>query len=473
MLKKNISLFLAILMVFASSTALAKVELEEGKKLTIADAVYIGLENSVILDQVENQIKISQLSQDKANHVSRKLKRGDRDLRDGSKELNQAESAYEAGFVPQDITLPNGTVIKQGTNIDSLPTELQGGIKEGIESSLGTARDQLDRGNLSMLNGLQDAGANISTKLDIASLEALGLDGTRDVLTVMADINLEVTQASFDIYKNNIALLIQKNYYDVLQAKRLIEVREKAMERGKKQYEFAKLGYEEGLKSKDDMLMANTYYNSTKILYEKAVGEYDKALLELRKNMNVGYDVQLDLEDVLVEEIEDVDLEEGLLEGMKKRIEIKKSLGEVVVYNTNLDEVKTLYSPNTFQYKETELQRDKAVIGYEQAKIEVESSVRQSYGDVMNVAKMLEATKGMKEEAEENLEIARLKYEEGFGISNSLLTSLNLEDSSGTILEVLAAEEKLAEVEENIIKIIYNYNLARMKYYNDIGRTIY
>ena len=86
---------------------------------------------------------------------------------------------------------------------------------------------------------------------------------------------------------------------------------------------------------------------------------------------------------------------------------------------------------------------------------------------------MLEETKEMIEEAKDNVEIATAKYQEGFGVENSLLKSLNLGDSSGTIIEVLAAEEKLAEIEENVVKIIYNYNLARMQYLNNIGDFIY
>jgi hypothetical protein len=38
---------------------------------------------------------------------------------------------------------------------------------------------------------------------------------------------------------------------------------------------------------------------------------------------------------------------------------------------------------------------------------------------------------------------------------------------------VLAAEENLAAIEEKVVQIIYGYNLAKMKYFNDIGYFIY
>ncbi|WP_312906398.1 TolC family protein [Tissierella praeacuta] len=442
-------------------------------KLTMEEAVLMGIENSLALDQVEAEIKLADITKRSAHYSTRKLRRGDKNLRDAQKEINQAERLLNQGIVPGDISLGDGKTIKAGTKIDSLPAEVQNSIKSGIKKSIDDSRDRLSDGSLKIINALQEAGGTISTALDFASLDALNVDSTSDVLNTMADISFEVTQASFDIYKNSIALLIQKNYYDVLQAKQMVEAKKKAMERGKKQYEFATASYNEGLKPKDDMLVASTYYKSTKIQYEKAKGDLENALVELKKNLNVGFDKELVLTDVLVEKPEKFNLEDGLINGMKQRLEIKKTLGEVVVYNTNFDETKKKYPSNTFQYQEAEALKEKSLINFNQAKLEVESSIRQSYNSVNTVASMLESTKEMIKEAEGNLEIAILKYKEGFGVQTNLLKNLNLEDSAGTIIEVLAAEEKLAEIEENVVKITYAYNLARMQYLNNTGNFIY
>ncbi|WP_353095805.1 TolC family protein [Tissierella praeacuta] len=442
-------------------------------KLTMEEAVLMGIDNSLALDQVESEIKLADITKRSAHYSTRKLRRGDKSLRDAQKEINQAERLLNQGVVPGDVSLGNGQTIKAGTKIDSLPTEIQDSIKNGIKKSIDDSRDRLSDGSLKIINALQEAGGTISSTLDFASLDALNVDSTSDVLNTMADIGFEVTQASFDIYKNSIALLIQKNYYDVLQAKQMVEAKEKAMERGRIQYEFATASYNEGLKAKDDMLVASTYYKSTKIQYEKAKGDLENAIVELKKNLNIDFDKELVLTDVLVEKTEDFDLEKGLINGMKQRLEIKKALGEVVVYSTNFDETKKKYPSNTFQYQESEALKEKSVINFNQAKLEVESSIRQSYNSVNTVASMLSSTKEMIKEAEGNLEIATLKYKEGFGVQTSLLKNLNLEDSAGTIIEVLAAEEKLAEIEENVVKITYAYNLARMQYLNNTGNFIY
>lgn len=437
--------------------------------LNIEEAVKLGIENSVILDQVEVEIKLADVAKQRASYSNRKLNRGERDLKDARQEIGAAESLFNQGVIPGDISLGDGTVISAGTKLDSLPSEIQGSIKKEIQNSLDMSKKQIDSGGLKILNALQEAGGTISSALDFASLGALTLDSTTDVLETMTDISLEVTQASFDIYKNNIALLIQKNYYDVLQAKQMLEVRQKAMERGKTQYDFSNASYREGLKAKDDMLMASTYYKSTQVQYERAKGDLENAIIELKKNLNVGFDKEVVLTEALLEEIEKFNLDQGLVSGMKERMEIKKTVGEVVVYNTNFNEVKKQYTPNTFQYKEAEILKEKAAVAYNQAKLEVESSIRRSYNDVNTVAAMLDSTREMVEESRNNLDIAILKYKEGFGVETSLLKNLNLEDSAGTIVEVLAAEEKLAEVEESVVAVTYAYNLARMQYLNNIG----
>ncbi|NMB26896.1 MAG: TolC family protein [Tissierellia bacterium] len=472
---KKILIPIFILTLIFTSYTQAFASGEEVVNLTIEDAVTTGIENSILLDQVEKEIELSNVAKRRASYSARKLRRGKDDLKKARKEINQAEGLLQQDITPGDITLPDGTTIPAGTNIGGigLPSEVQDEIRKGIRESIDESKERLSGGSLKIINALQEAGGTISSALDFASLDALTVDSTSDVMKTMTEIGFEVTQASFDIYKNSIALLIQKNYYDVLQAKQMLEVREKAMKRGETQYEFAKASYEEGLKPKDDMLVASNYYKATKIQYEKAKGDLENSIIELKKNLNIGFDKEIVLTDVLVEEVEDFDLNEGLVNGMKERLEIKKTLGEVVVYNLNFDETKKKYPSNTFQYQEAEILKNKSALNFEQAKLEVENSIRQSYNNVNTVASMLESTKEMVDEAKENLEIAILKYKEGFGVETSLLKNLNLEDSAGTIVEVLAAEEKLAEIEESVVQVTYAYNLARMQYLNNTGNFLY
>ncbi|MDK2835625.1 MAG: hypothetical protein PWP21_402, partial [Thermosediminibacterales bacterium] len=371
--------------------------------------------------------------------------------------------------------LPDGTVIPEGTNINELPldSETKEQIINEIKQNIADQKENLLNGELTLIDSLQEAGSTLSDKLNFESLDSLSLDSTADLMEAMADISYEVTSASYGIYKNKIALLIQNSYYNVIKAEKLLEAKKKAMERAKKQFQFAKDGFEEGMKSKDEMLLADLYYKGAQIEYQKAEGELKNALIELKKDLNIPLDKEVVLEYVLADNIEEVSLEEGLKSGLKNRLEIKKALGEVAVYDLNFELTKRKYPPNTFQYKEASLLKEKARLNYEKTRLEVESSIRQSYETLKAAGEMLKTSKEMVDEAKENLEIAEFKYKEGFGVETTFLKKLDIESAAGTIVEVLAAEENLADVEEKVVNIMYGYNLAKMKYFNDIGKLIY
>ncbi|WP_422447068.1 TolC family protein [Thermoanaerobacterium sp. DL9XJH110] len=453
----------------------SQAEKEGVLELSIEDAVRLGINNSIALKQVQNQIDISDLNLDRARYQSKKLKDADKRISEGREELSQAQSVLNMGYAPVDVTLPDGTVIKKGTNINSLPLpeDMKKQIIEGIQSQIDSARKELEQGISKIDSALEEAGAEFSEKLNFESLKSLDINSTRDIMTTMAEVSDEVTRASYDIYKNQVALLIQKSYYDVLKAKKMLEVKDKAVKRAQEQFNLTKESYEKGMKAKDDMLLAELYYKKTQIEYRQAQENLNNAFTELKKNLNVPQDTVIELKDALAEEPQQEDLEQGLLSGMKNRLEIKQAFGQVIVYNLNFEATKKTYPENTFQYREAKLLKEKAELNLEKARLDVESSIRQSYETMQSAADMLKTARSMVEEAKEVVDIARFKYNEGYGIENSLLKKLDLESASGTIVEVLAAEENLADVEEKVVEITYGYNLARMKYYNDIGKFRY
>lgn len=453
-----------------------KAEEDEGvMRLTLEEAVELGLKNSISLKQVENEINLSAVAKKRAHYLSDKLKDADETISEGWSKINSAENYIDSGIAPQDIQLPDGTVIPEGTNINELPldSETKEQIINEIKQNIADQKENLLNGELTLIDSLQEAGSTLSDKLNFESLDSLSLDSTADLMEAMADISYEVTSASYGIYKNKIALLIQNSYYNVIKAEKLLEAKKKAMERAKKQFQFAKDGFEEGMKSKDEMLLAGLYYKGAQIEYQKAEGELKNALIELKKDLNIPLDKEVVLEYVLADNIEEVSLEEGLKSGLKNRLEIKKALGEVAVYDLNFELTKRKYPPNTFQYKEASLLKEKARLNYEKTRLEVESSIRQSYETLKAAGEMLKTSKEMVDEAKENLEIAEFKYKEGFGVETTFLKKLDIESAAGTIVEVLAAEENLADVEEKVVNIMYGYNLAKMKYFNDIGKLIY
>lgn len=475
MLRLKLSTCLLIMTVFLSFGFPVHAEESGVMKLTIEDAVKKGIENSISLKQVQNQMDISDLTLDRAKYQSKKLKDADKSISQGRTQLSEAQKALDNGYAPEDITLPNGMVIKKGTEISKLPLDdsTKQSIISGIQQEINEGYATLSSGESKLDSALQEAGTEFSDKLNFESLKSLDIKSTEDLMTTMAEVSNEVTNASYDIYKNQIALLIQKSYYDVLKARKMLEVKQRAVDRAKKQFDLAAESYRAGMKAKDDMLLAELYYKKTQIEYQQALADLNNAMIEFKKNINVPQDTQIELTDVLAENVEDEDLEQGLKSGLVNRLEIKKAFGQLVVNDLSFESTKRTYPENTFQYREAALLKEKARLEYENTKVAVDSSIRQSYETMKRTGEMLKLTKDMVDRAKEVVEIASYKYSEGFGEDNSLLKKLDLESASGTIVEVLAAQENLADVEEKVVEIMYGYNLARMKYFNDIGKFVY
>lgn len=504
--KKVISPILISLLMFnvafASNDAALKTTVETIEKtpvveknlsITIEEAVHIGLENSIDLKMVKNEIDMSALKQDRADRLSKKLEDGDDKIKKGSSEINKGQKELDAGkqqlaygkeLLKNDIILDeNGNKVSLKDLDENVAKVAKAAFEKKLEESekeiiaskamLDSAKDSLDSGKTTLSDSLKEAGVSISENLNLGDLDSYNVDATSNLMTTMADVAYDVTSASFDIYKNQIAMLIQKNYYDVLKAQKIVEMKEKAMERAEKQFQFAKDSYEVGMKAKDDMLLGDVYYKSTQLELTKAKGDLETALVELKKNMNIPLETKLVLTDVLIDEKEIPDLEEGLKSGLANRLELKKTLGQMTIYDLNFEKAKGKYPDITYQYKEANLLKEKSHLEYAKAYSMVESSINQSYETLMTVGNMMDTAKAMVEKAKESVEIAEYKYKEGFSTENSLLKKLDLESAAGTIVEVLAAEENLSNVEEKVVEIMYNYNLAKVKYYNDTGKFIY
>ena len=495
---------------------------EEVKVLTLDQAIQIGLENSIILQKAKNQSDLSKLINQNALDTRNTINQGADDLQnaayliddgrdqvyDSKSKLDSAQAALDNGIAPQDvpinaqITIPAGQNIKQYLQnifnaaypgapaeqvtqmVNATYTQVATKVQQQIDNNyktLDSSMKKIDSSTQEYLSSkskydaaLQFAMANVANKLSVSTISSLEPSALADLIVKMASIQDEVTSYSINIYKNKIALSIANSYYEALKEQKLLEVKAKAAERGRVQYEMAKAAYEVGAKSKDDMLLAKSYYEGAVMNQELQLKNYNVALITLKTNINMDLKQEIKLEEVGMGQIETYDMEKGLASGLKTRLEMKMSEAQSNLYEALLQAVKSSnYSSSDNQYKEVELLKQKAAIEQKGAQLQVESDIRTSYIAMMSMGKIATTAIELKDNAQENLEIAKVKYEVGFGYDNVLLKQLNLESMSGTLVEVINAEENLASIEEKQIEANNGYNLARLKYLNDIGILTY
>lgn len=482
-----------------------------GLTLTIDEAVEKGLASSIAMSKVKNQAELAALISENAEkskndiyNAENKLSNAESEISDGRTmaydsldKIDIAQSLLDQGMAPQDIplmhpvthqllaTIPAKANIQQFLNDCHLSAYVSASdviakVQNELNSSkakVNGALEDLDEGTQEYMASkskydlsTQFAMTSIANKLSTSTISSLESKHLADLMVEMAKIQDKMTSYSVNIYKNKIALLIQNSYCEALKQKMLLVAKDKTMQRAQLQYEYADYAYKVGAKSKDDMNLAKLYYDGSVMAYELQKKDYNNAMTELKKNMNMPLDTQLNLVEAQASSITSYQLIQGLNSGLTIRLEIKMAEAQVELYKDLRAAVcGSSYDEDDNQYKEANLLLKKAEIELSSTKLEVESSIRTSYETLTTMQRVLQTANQLKENAEETVEIAKLKYEVGFGADNSLLKSMNLQDISGTMAEVIAAEENLASIEQKVIEATDGFNLAQAKYLNDIG----
>jgi hypothetical protein len=502
-----------------TTSAKTKTSQTQENLLTLDNAIEKGLKNSFILQKVNNQTELAKVIADNAPNTENKLNYGENKLNsastsidearnliyDSQTQLDSAKTAFDNGIIPQAIDVPGIGTIPSGTSkeamynsikarlmaagLDSAAAQAKAAsttetimakVKKGLEEKeedLTSGKKQLESSTQEYLSSksefdstVQFAIASVNSKLSTSTISSLKSESLGELIVKMANAQNELTSYSVNIYRNQVALLIENSYFEALKQQKLLSVKDKALERATVQYEMAKAAYEVGAKSKDDMILAKTYYDSAIMSRELQLKDYNTALIALKKNMNVKLTDEFTLEDVEASTTEKYDLDKGVESGLQTRLEVKTTQTQRKLYDDLLTAVEASgYSSGENQYKEVILLQKKADIEISSTKLQVESDIRTSYQAMMSTQKMAEQAKELKANAQETVEIAKVKYEVGYGYDNALLKQLNLESMSGTIVEVIAAQETLTTIEEKEIETVNGYNLARLKYLNDIG----
>ncbi|KXG76954.1 hypothetical protein AN618_13300 [Fervidicola ferrireducens] len=420
---------------------------EKLEKLSLLKCIEMALKNNINLKLVQDELDMAKLQEEKADFMSRKLGSGEDTISEGKEQLSEAKE--QLSEVEKELEDPNLPPEKRAY-LEGMKKQLESAITEG-EALLEKGEELLDKSLDQIIAGLNN------------------VKSAQDLINIKAGVTLDVASTARSLADRQIALLVQKQYYDVLKAQKILEVKQKALERAEGQLNIAQAGYNAGMVAKDDVLLAKTQVSLMKADLEKAKMDLSKAKIELKKSIGYPLEKDIEIEDVFTTEKYFPNLEEGIKQGLNNRLEIRKAKGEYLVYKLNFDIVKRIYPENTFQYREALLQVNKAWDNYQKAIIDVEGDIRNAYDSLMYAQNMLDYIQNCVKDAQEVLKIAEYKYQKGFPYPTKNLKTMDLEDASGTILEVLAAQERLADVEEKVVEIVHSFNLAKANYDNSIG----
>ncbi|MEL7564760.1 MAG: TolC family protein [Dehalobacterium sp.] len=423
--------------IFAETVSEA--EQEQVKTISLEEAINLTLANNMELKILEKQIAARKLDLDRANFYRNKLIDADGRIDDGWTEYNENRNQLD--------TLKD--LIDFGVITPGHPLYLTEDEIAQKEALLDEAEEELR--------------SNAQYRIDnLANAQVVELYQTK------AALGFDVTKLGVEEARKQYALLTRQLYYNVLKNQRLVNVKQSAVERGENQYQLAAQSFQAGFRAKDDMLMAEAQLSLIKADLANARNDLSLSKIELNQVMGLNPEIELELADDFTFKRDMIPLTVGLEQALKNRIEIKKGEMEEEVCRINMELAKRYTAPNTFDYRQIQLDLDNALLSLEEEKQSVLSEVYGSYQTVIAAGEMLDYVNESVDQAKEALDIATYRYQEGYGIPSSVLKSLNMEDAGGTIFEVFAAQEKLCEIEDKVVEISYGYNLAKSKYEVDI-----
>lgn len=181
------------------------------------------------------------------------------------------------------IALTNSPSVKKYKNLVKHANAILGQSKASYFPSLNLGTGYYGKFNNNDGNSTSDNsyGLNASLSQLIFSFGKVGTKIKKAKLNKIAadfDLNYEIIKTIFNV---------KTNYYAVLAATANMKVQEANISVNERQYQQTKAYFEEGLKSKIDLVNAEVYLSDAKINYVTAQNTYDAAVIALNNSMYI------------------------------------------------------------------------------------------------------------------------------------------------------------------------------------------
>src|SRR3972149_3051701 len=274
---------------------------------------------------------------------------------------------------------------------------------------------------------------------------------------------LDVTNLDIARIRNLVALDFINTYFDLLEIEKMMEVAKKEVERFESHLKVAQSLYAEGAITKNGLLQAEVMLSDAK---QRLLTIKNRKAIDIsRINTILARPINEDLQvvDVPMDISQGVELEKAWEMAEKQRREIKIIDHELKIIDLEKKAAKSEYYPklfaqggynfteNRYQFPEgnwsvilgidlnlfnggsTKAEVSKVLHRREQLLEEkrklmddIKLEVEKSYLDLKNALEKILVTKGAANQAEENLRINRIKYEEGIGTSTDVIDAITL-----------------------------------------------
>lgn len=309
--------------------------------------------------------------------------------------------------------------------------------------------------------GLQESRAIRRAELNVKLQEVAYREGKANLLlspSVVSELQLEnawrSAQRSFALSRMQLALQIEEAYYNVLKAERALNLAQENLARLEKQLEDVRMKFSLGVVARIDVLRSELEVDRARLEVERAKENLVLSRMNFGSILGKGLGAQFTLSSSLEFTPETMDLDACIQYALEHRPEVKEKEEALALRKKEL-EVITSYTPP--------LEREKAKINLAIAELELADvresiilEVRQRFSELLAAQKNVPIAEKGVAVARETLNVQRARFEAGVI----------------TLLDLLDAQNDLYEAENNYLQAVFEYNIARAKFFNALGADL-
>ena len=307
-----------------------------------------------------------------------------------------------------------------------------------------------------------------------------------------SELGLKAAELSTERSRENLKLDVIKAYYDALEARRTVDVRQETVDKYQDHYTNVSQLYSAGSKARIDVIRSSVELSNAAQNLIKAQNSYEVNLATLRNYLNVDRSEPLNLTSDFSYDQFNIDMDACIDYAYRNRKDLLIDLYKYQQAENDIKAAKADFGPSvtlsagpswshTFKpstssdsditagatlswnfwdngltrakVQQAEASRDKAKLTLTKDQEDIDLSLRQAYYNMREAEKRLNSTGDAVKQAEEDYFIAREKYRAGEGL----------------MLDIIDAQEALSTARLNYISAEYDYARYKVTVENAMG----
>lgn len=307
-----------------------------------------------------------------------------------------------------------------------------------------------------------------------------------------SELGLKAAELSTERSRENLKLDVIKAYYDALEARRTVDVRQETVDKYQDHYTNVSQLYAAGSKARIDVIRSSVELSNAAQNLIKAQNSYEVNLATLRNYLNVDRSEPLNLTSDFSYDQFNIDMDACIDYAYRNRKDLLIDLYKYQQAKNDIKAAKADFGPSvtlsagpswshTFKpstssdsditagatlswnfwdngltrakVQQAEASRDKAKLTLTKDQADIDLSLRQAYYNMREAEKRLNSTGDAVKQAEEDYFIAREKYRAGEGL----------------MLDIIDAQEALSTARLNYISAEYDYARYKATVENAMG----